>query len=152
MRNKAGNSVILILIGVFVIGVFLLLAVFGTDFGERLGLLSQRKTEQQAEAKGPPVDKGKSLPATLTVSPNPVPAMGTEYTVTGSGFKTDQWAYFSTTCQGAFNVWVDSSGGVSITHNSRFAGVCTYDVYQYTGTRNNKLTLMASLTFEVVGQ
>ena len=148
MRNKAGNSIILILIGVFVIGVFLLLALFGTDFGERLGLLSQRKTEQQAEARGKPT---QTL-ATLDVIPNPVIAGG-NLTITGSGFKPSQWIYFSTTCYGSFNVAVDSAGNTSFTRPAPIGpGVCTFDAYQYSGSKNNKLVLMASLTFEVVGQ
>ena len=88
--------------------------------------------------------------AVLTVSPNPVIAGG-DLTVTGSGFKPDQWIYFSTTCYGSFNVAVDSAGNTSYTRPAPIGpGRCTFDAYQNGGKGKNAMTLMATLTFDVV--
>ena len=88
--------------------------------------------------------------AAMTVSPNPVIAGG-DLTVTGSGFKPDQWIYFSTTCYGSFNVAVDSAGNTSYTRPAPIGpGRCTFDAYQNGGKGKNAMTLMATLTFDVV--
>ena len=88
--------------------------------------------------------------ATLTVSPNPVIAGG-DLTISGSGFKPDQWIYFSTTCYGSFNVAVDGAGDTSFTRPAPIgAATCTFDAYQNGGKGKNKFSLMATLTFQVV--
>jgi len=125
-----------------ILSAFLLLALAITVYS-----INQARS-LQSEAKGKP--SGSS--ATLTVSPNPVIAGG-NFTITGSGFKPSQWIYFSTTCYGSFNVAVDSAGNTSFTRPAPIgAGVCTFDAYQYSGSRNIKLVLMATLTFQVVEQ
>ena len=93
---------------------------------------------------------GNGTTAAMTVSPNPVIAGG-DLTVTGSGFKPGQWIYFSTTCYGSFNVAVDSAGNTSFTRPAPIGpGRCTFDAYQNGGKGKNAMTLMATLTFDVV--
>ena len=94
--------------------------------------------------------KGDTYAATLAVSPDPVIAGG-DLTITGSGFKPDQWIYFSTSCYGSFNVAVDSAGDTSFTRPAPIgAATCTFDAYQSGGKGKNKFSLMATLTFQVV--
>ncbi len=94
--------------------------------------------------------KGDTYAATLAVSPDPVIAGG-DLTITGSGFKPDQWIYFSTTCYGSFNVAVDSAGDTSFTRPAPIgAATCTFDAYQSGGKGKHKFSLMATLTFQVV--
>ncbi len=96
------------------------------------------------------VGNGGNYTATLAVSPDPVIAGG-DLTITGSGFKPDQWIYFSTTCYGSFNVAVDSAGATSFTRPAPIgAATCTFDAYQNGGKGKNKFSLMATLTFQVV--
>jgi hypothetical protein len=61
--------------------------------------------------------------ATLNVSPDPVAAFGGEYTVTGSGYYTDQPVSINTLDPGcclAFDVWPDGSGNISFTREAGF--------------------------------
>jgi hypothetical protein len=88
--------------------------------------------------------------ATLNVNPNPVPALGGEYTVTGSGYYTDQPVSINMHDPGcclAFDVWPGSSGNISFTRTTGSPGTYKVEAYQ---KENNKQVLMAQISFEVV--
>ncbi len=86
---------------------------------------------------------GSATSGSLVVTPNPVPAWGATYNVSGSGFKAGSWVAFSTTCAGSFNRWPDANGNVSFTRTSGYPGTCRYDAFQGGSLR-------ATVTFSIV--
>lgn len=89
--------------------------------------------------------------ATLSVDPNPVPAYGFEYAVTGSGFKPDtavNVVVSMPTCCAFFTVTADAAGDVFFIYRSGAPG--TYQIDANQRLNGKKLTLMARTTFAVV--
>ena len=130
-----------------IFAILVVVAILGATLGAGSALAAKGGIAGKPGGGG---NGGNGTTATLTVSPNPVIAGG-DLTVTGSGFKPDQWIYFSTTCYGSFNVAVDSAGNTSFTRPAPIGpGRCTFDAYQNGGKGKNAMTLMATLTFDVV--
>ncbi len=100
------------------------------------------------------VNQARSLEARaeamMSVIPNPVIGRGTEYTVTGSGFTTNEWVSISMAdpgCCMAFNLWPSESGSISFNRLTGDPGTYKIDAYQ---RERNKLVLKATLSFEVI--
>ena len=87
------------------------------------------------------------MPASLTVSPNPVLAGGAAYAVTGSWFIANQMVYVTDKCLGPSNSLVGSSGTFLATLTSGSPGTCQFDAYQSSG---RKLVLMATVTYSAM--
>jgi hypothetical protein len=91
--------------------------------------------------------KGGSYSATLVVTPNPVPAGGAMFSVTGSGFPQSGMVGISIANPGcclAFNVAADSSGSISFSYTTGSAGSYVIKAYKYGTT-----TIVAQTTFTV---
>ena len=85
--------------------------------------------------------------ATLSVTPNPVAAGGSVYSVTGGGYGAGAMVAVNLATPGcclAFNVLADSTGHISFETTTNGAGTYTVKTYKYGTT-----TLLASKTFTV---
>jgi hypothetical protein len=85
--------------------------------------------------------------ATLLVTPDPVAAGGSVYSVTGSGYGAGAMVAVNLATPGcclAFNVLADSTGHISFETTTNGAGTYTVKTYRYGTT-----TLLASKTFTV---
>jgi hypothetical protein len=85
--------------------------------------------------------------ATLSVTPNPAPAGGTIYTVSGSGFGSNQMVAISLANPGcclAFNVLASSTGTLSFTATTGSPGT-----YYITAIRYGSTTVLARTSFVV---
>ena len=94
--------------------------------------------------------RGKTLPATLSVTPDPVAARGATYTVTGDGFNPGEIVYineYRPYCCSAYNVLADSNGHVEFTRPSGWPGTYGIKALQ---KKNKRYKTMAFVTFEVV--
>ena len=93
---------------------------------------------------------GKTPPATLIVSPDPVAAGGANYTVTGDGFNPGQIVYINESrpyCCSAYNILADDNGHIEFTRPSGFAGTYTITALQ---KKKRRFVTMAEVSFEVV--
>lgn len=116
-----------------------------------LTLLAFLASTPALAAPGGKHGRDQTTAATLSVSPNPVPAWGGQYTVAGSGFAANKAVSFSIASPGcclAFNVWADSSGRVSFSRTTGSPGTYKIDAYQLSG---RKYALMATVSFNVDG-
>lgn len=106
-------------------------------------------TTGDVEAGGRGKGGGKPAPAptaTLTVSPNPVPAWGTMYQVSGTGFTPNLAVNF---VRGGLVSWAvaDASGYAVTSFQSWDPGTYTIEAYQPSG---KSWVRVGSVTFQVV--
>ena len=141
MNLKPANVTVLLIIGLFIVALFFLFIVFGTEFGNRFGDVYQRKLDQATAAKVPQ--------ATLVADPDPVNAYGGVYTIDGSGFKSGTVVFINVanpTCCTSFAVWPDDLGNISFTRETDKPGIYQVETYQ---RYDKKLVLAATIYFEV---
>src|SRR4030042_1657801 len=139
MRNKAGNSALLILVGLFIISLFFMFVLFGSNIGKNFQMLSQKKTEQQTEAKGRPTE----TLASLTITPDPVP-VGIDPTVNGAGFNQNTNLLVGIPGDLRFqSVTTDSTGAFSFVYTGRELIQVTYTMEAW-GRRGKMWELKAS--------
>ena len=103
---------------------------------------------QSVSAGKPPRESSGS--ATLTVTPNPVGAYGTSYSVRGSGYKVGVFVaiqLYEPGCCRFFSIMPDASGNIGFTTTTAGPGTYKVEARQQLGGR--KTTLMATATFVV---
>jgi len=102
-------------------------------------------------ARGGQNKGGKTPPAVLTVTPDPVAAGGATYTVEGHGFTPNTRVSINEATPGCclvYNVYSDADGRVEFTRTTGKAGTYTITAKE---KKKRRLVLMAEVTFEVVG-
>ena len=85
------------------------------------------------------------------MTPDPAPAYGVDYTVTGAGFRPNMAVNVvisMPTCCAFFTVTADAEGDVWFVYPSGAPG--TYEIDAHQRLNGRKLTLMGTTTFEVV--
>ena len=152
MNNKPANISVLLIIGLFIALLFFLLAVFGTEFGNRFGTLYQRKLDQATAAKERQAanEQGqKGSQAELAVDPDPVKSAGTVYKITGSGFKPGTVVFLNFSdpqCCMSFAVSPDDLGNISFRRETGKVGIYRVEAFQ---RYENSLVLVATVFLEV---
>ena len=152
MKFKPANISVLLIIGLFIAFLFFLLAVFGTNFGNRFGTLYQRKLDQATAAKERQAANGpeqKGLQAILAVDPDPVQSAGTVYKITGFHFQLGTVVFLNFSdpeCCLAFAVSPDDLGNISFERKTGKPGIYRVEAFQRI---EEKLVLKAAVFFEV---
>jgi len=149
---KPANISVLLIIGLFIVALFFLFVVFGTEFGNRFGTLYQRKLDQATAAKERQAaneQEQKRSQAALLVDPDPVESRGTVYKITGSDFKPGTVAFLNFSdpeCCMSFAVSPDDLGNISFERKTGKPGVYKVEAFQRI---DQKFLLVATLFFEV---
>ena len=152
MKYKPGNLSVLLIVGLFIVALFFLLVVFGTDFGNRFGVLYQRKLDQATAAKERPegkVSKQEVSKAALVVDPDPVKSAGNVYKITGSGFNAGSVVFVNIAdpaCCLAFATSPDDAGNISFARETGKPGIYRIEAFQRS---EKELVLAAAAFFEV---
>lgn len=161
---KKGAISILLLVGLLAILLFLTIIYLAPSVGNNFGLLSEKKSGQQAEAKGARFKCGehkyKYLSCgTLTITPNPVPVNGT-YHASGCGYTVGVGLLFNMLqptgviaatggIVGADGCLVDALGNSGFDWNVHGPGSYTLIAYYTLGNYPWTLVTAASTTFLV---
>lgn len=123
-RKTDQNS--LLVVGVLLVALFVMILAFGPKLGKNLGLISQKKTSQEASAKGKPSLSGTSI-------------NGCDYSVNFSGItlnvgetKTYNLTYCQDAAEGGYVGWVtwgkiDPSKDLAVTITTPAGQTFTYD-------------------------
>lgn len=125
MNYKPANVTVLLIIGLFIVALFFLLIVFGTNFGNRFGGLYERKLDQATAAK--------ERKAILKVDPDPANSAGASYKVTGSGFKVGTVVFLNISepsCCASFAVSPDEAGNITFERETGKPGIYRVEAFQ----------------------